>query len=411
MKKSTFLIILASAFFAGRLYASSPVFLRITKNLQEKAEIAILLSTGSDGGYWDSFMGTLSRDFDYSGYFSVEESKFVDDPARAKKAYSTQLVFLGEKTKEGLMVSVEDMLDEKRMFEKEYKKSGTPSALAHRICDDIVAHLTGKPGIASSRILFVSGPTGKYQLYRADYDGENVSRLTDAAHLVHYPRWLFPYEDILFVSYRGGWPRLVRKNLSSGEEKTVLAEPGLNACASPCRKTGEMAVVLSRTGRPEIYIADFNGNILKRVTYSNSTDASPSFSPCGKMIAFVSDRHGTAQVYTMTKDGYRIKRISYLSGYSTSPAWSPDGNYIAYVFLRGGDYGIALYEVSTGETKIIGESLGSEDLSWAPNSRHLVYSNMKSSPSSLMVLDVLTGEKRKLASNKLNAFSPGWGPY
>jgi TolB protein len=111
----------------------------------------------------------------------------------------------------------------------------------------------------------------------------------------------------------------------------------------------------------------------------------------------------------MTREGSRIKRISFVSGYSTSPAWSPDGNYIAYVFLKGGNYGIAVYEVSTGETSIIGELLGSEDLSWAPNSRHIVYSNIRMRPSTVMVIDILTREKRRLTNAAYNAFSPNWG--
>ncbi len=390
------------------LYASSPIFLRITKNLREKADISVLLSLPKDS-YWEKFMTSISRDFDYSGYFSVNESRFVDNLQESKKKYAMQMVLLGNKTTEGINIVVEDSLDDKVLFEKEYKTTDSAIYLAHKICDDIVLHLTGKPGIACSKILFVAGSSGKHQLYQIDYDGENAVKLTNTEYLVHYPKWLIPYQEFLFVSYQGGWPKIVRRNIASGVEKVILSEPGLNACVSPCQKTKEMAVVLSKTGYPEIYISDFNGKIIKRVTYSSATDASPSFSPCGTMIAFVSDRHGSAQVYTMTREGTRVKRISYLSGYATSPAWSPDGNYIAYVFRKEGNFGIAVYEVSNGETKIVGESLGSEDVSWAPNNRHIIYSDVRKSPSTLMVLDIITGEKRKLTDNRYNAFSPCWG--
>lgn len=407
MNKRTVFVFLALTIFSAKMLIPSTVFLRITKNLQEKAEIAVLFSGGSDD-YWNAFSKTISRDLDYSGYFSVSESKFADNLDLTKKRYPTELVFLGERTKEGIKVVLEDMLDEKILFEKGYGRAeNAPEYLAHKICDDIVLHLTGKPGIAKSRILFVSNSTGRHQLYQVDYDGENTAKLTDAGHLVHYPKWLVPHKEIVFVSYLGGWPKLVKKDITAGSEKIILAEPGLNACASPCRATKEMAVVMSRTGRPEIYITDFDGEIINRVTYSKATDASPSFSPCGKMIAFVSDRHGFAQIYTMTREGSRVRRISYVAGYSTSPAWSPDGNYIAYVFMRGGDFGIAVYEIASGETKIIGEALGSEDLSWGADSRHIVYSNMKSRPASIVVLDIITGEKRQLTVG-LNAFSPNW---
>ncbi len=398
------------SFFIASLHASDPIFLRITRDLREKVEISVLLSAPKDA-YWEDFLKTVSGDLDYSGYFSVTGSVFTDNFSTARQEYKGRLAMIAEKTGEGLGIRVEGDPGGKALFEKKYPYPGPsgPRGLAHAVCNDLVFNLTGKPGIAGSRILFVSDRTGNYQLYQVEYDGENLKRLTDAKYMVHYPRWLYPGKELLFVSYKGGWPKLARKKIPSGEERVILSHPGLNACASPCLKTGELAVVLSHEGGPEIYITDFDGRILKRVTRNRATDASPSFSPCGKMISFVSDMHGSAQVYIMTREGTRIRRISYLSGYSTSPAWSPDGNLIAYVFLRGGSYGIAVYEVSTGETRVVAGAAGSEDVSWAPDSRHLVYSDISRKPGSVTVLDAVTGEKRKLTGGSGNSFSPGWG--
>ncbi|MCM8820696.1 MAG: hypothetical protein NC932_01930 [Candidatus Omnitrophica bacterium] len=386
--------------------SSTTVFLQITKNLREKAEIVLLLGTERDS-YWEKFLSTLKRDLTYSGYFTIDDALFVESTEIAKKKYVTQIILQGIKTTEGIKVVVEDNLEEKILFEKDYRKAEDASYLAHTVNDDIVLHLTEKPGIARSKILFVSNATGKYEIYCIDYDGENLKQITSTEYMVHYPRWLIHNQEIIYISYEGGWPKLVRMDLKTGEKKTIIAEPGLNACASPSLKTGEIAVVLSRSGRPDIYVADFNGRIKRQITSSNSTDASPSFSPDGSTIAFVSDRYGSPQIYTMTKDGQRLKRISFLSGYSTSPAYSPDGNYIAYVFQRGG-FGLAVYEVSTGETKIIGEGLGCEDISWAPDSRHLVYTDSRSKSASLVILDIISGEKRILNTGKTNSFSPSW---
>jgi TolB protein len=402
----TLLIILTSFSSAG--YGSSTIFLKITKNLQEKAEVVLMFGMKEDI-YWSTLIKTLQRDLEYSGYFTVEKSLFVEALAVSKKRYTTQFIITGEKTSDGINVKVEDLLDEKILFEKGYKRSGTtPSFLAHRINNDIVFYFTGKPGIALSKILFVSDSTGKYQIYSIDYDGENLTRLTDAGYMVHYPRWLIPHREILYVSYKDGWAKLMKMDLKTGEDKMLIGEPGINACASPCLKTGELAVVLSKSGRPNIYIYGLDGDFKRRITSGSSIDASPSFSPCGSMLAFVSDRYGSPQIYTMTKEGFRTKRVSFISGYSTSPAWSPDGRYIAYVFMRGGSFGIAVYEPSSGETKIIGENLGSEDISWAPDSRHLVYSSIKSKPTSLVIIDMVTGEKRLLNPDRFNSFSPNW---
>lgn len=412
MKKFILTLLMLFTVFSSAGYGSSTIFLRITKNLQEKAEIVLLFGMKEDN-YWDGLIKTLGRDLEYSGYFTVEKSSFVANLAESKKRYTTQIILIGEKTFDGINIRVEDLLDEKILFEKNYKRpaDANPSYLAHTINNDIVFHFTGRPGIALSNILFVSDATGKYQLYSVDYDGENLTKLTDAEYLVHYPKWLIPNREILYVSYEGGWVKLMHMDLKSKRTKTLIGEPGLNACASPCIATGELAVVLSKTGCPNVYVYDFEGRIKRQVTSGSSIDASPSFSPCGTMLAFVSDRHGSPQIYTMTKDGFRVKRISFIAGYSTSPAWSPDGNYIAYVFMRSGSFGLAIYETSTEETRIISASLGSEDISWAPDSRHIVYSDIKSRPSSLVIIDAVTGEKRRLNPGKSNSFSPNWNSF
>lgn len=408
MKKTAALFVFL-AFLSSAVYGST-IFLQITKNLQEKAEIVLLMEMPRDV-YWNRFLTTLDKDLGYSGYFKVNESVFTGNIEEMKKKYPIEFILSGSKTKDGVKIRVEDPLDEKTLFEKTYPAEESPSYLAHRINDDVVFSLTGRPGIALSKILFVSDDTGKYQLYSVDYDGENKTQLTKAGHLVHYPKWLVPGREIVYVSYEGGWPKLVKMNLKTGSARTLIAEPGLNACASPNPKTGEMAVVLSRTGRPEVYIANFEGRILRQLTFSKATNASPSFSPSGDMLAFVSDRHGSPQIYTMTNEGTKIERISFLSGYATSPAWSPDGNYIAYVFMSGGSYGLALYEPESEETKIVNAGLGSEDISWAPDSRHIVYSDIKSKPSSIMIIDIITGERRKLSIDRANSFSPNWSLY
>jgi len=50
--------------------------------------------------------------------------------------------------------------------------------LAHIAADEIVRELTGRPGIAQTRIAFVSGQNRVKEVYLMDYDGARVRRLT-----------------------------------------------------------------------------------------------------------------------------------------------------------------------------------------------------------------------------------------
>jgi len=66
----------------------------------------------------------------------------------------------------------------------------------------------------------------------------------------------------------------------------VLAEPGLNM--APRRPGDKMAVVLTRDGNAEIYLAKVDGEILARLTFNETIDVSPIWAPGGGRIAFVS---------------------------------------------------------------------------------------------------------------------------
>ena len=79
---------------------------------------------------------------------------------------------------------------------------------------------------------------------------------------------------------------------------------------------------------------------LKRLTQDGAIDVSPSWSPDGQKIAFVSNRAGSPQIYIMNHEGGNVRRLTYDGGYNTSPAWSPKGDKIAYEKRVSGSFQI-----------------------------------------------------------------------
>jgi dipeptidyl aminopeptidase/acylaminoacyl peptidase len=59
-------------------------------------------------------------------------------------------------------------------------------------------------------------------------------------------------------------------------------------------------------------------------------DNSPSWSPDGKTLAFLSSRDGNSQVYLLSMDGGEAKKLTQLSGGADLFKWSPDGKTIAF---------------------------------------------------------------------------------
>ena len=80
----------------------------------------------------------------------------------------------------------------------------------------------------------------------------------------------------------------------------------------------------------DIYIADLNGNITKKLTDSPGYDAEAVVSPDGKKIAFTSIRSGDLEIYTMDIDGSNLKQITFGLGYDGGCFFSHDSKKIVF---------------------------------------------------------------------------------
>jgi Tol biopolymer transport system component len=92
----------------------------------------------------------------------------------------------------------------------------------------------------------------------------------------------------------------------------------------------------------DIFLINPDGSSRTRITddvnnpefFAGTFDFSPSWSPDGMKLAFVSNRDARFQIYSMNADGSIVKKLSDNSMDDMDPAWSPDGSTIA--FTQGG---------------------------------------------------------------------------
>jgi len=287
--------------------------------------------------------------------------------------------------------------------------------IAHIIADQIYKRITGEDGYFDTRIVYIaeSGPAQKRvkRLALMDQDGFNNQYLTDGSALVLTPRFSPSAQEITYLSYASGTPRVYLFNIDTGRQESIGDFPGMTF--APRFSPDGSRVVLSRSenGTTNIFVLDLRSRRVSRLTEGNSIDTTPSYSPDGSKIVFNSDRGGSQQLYVMSADGGGIRRISFGSGKYGTPVWSPRGDLIAFTKIEGGSFYIGVMRPDGSGERLLTQDFLVEGPTWAPNGRVLMYFRQGRGGSSSRLLTIdLTGSNQREVTTPGDASDPAWSP-
>jgi TolB protein len=300
----------------------------------------------------------------------------------------------------------------------------------HQLADCIFQMLFGKPGIANTKILYVSKHDGKSEVFESDYDGRGAHPVTQTHSLCVTPLWIPSREkgqksrSFLYVSYQLGQPKLYMASLSGGPAIKVCSMRG-NQLTPAINADGSMIAFCSDiTGTADLYIVSFEEGVgavgkPRQIFHARGTATGcPSFSPDGKKIAFVSNKDGSPRIYIMdipppgTKStDLKPTLISKRCRENTAPCWSPDGKKIAYSAKNSGNRQIWVYDIEQKTEQEITSGSGSkESPSWAPDNFHLVYHAYYDSVCSVYVTSLHHATPVKVAEGGEKLFA-SWEPF
>ncbi len=289
--------------------------------------------------------------------------------------------------------------------------------IAHVISDKIYTRLTGETGYFDTRIVYIAesgDPLARVKrLAIMDQDGENQQFLTDGSYLVLTPRFSPSRQEITYLSYYKGTPRVYLYNVMSNKFEVLGDFQNMTFAPRFSPDGNKVIMSLATNGNSDIYVMDLLTRGTTRLTRHSGIDTSPSYSPDGKQIVFNSNRGGSQQIYTMNADGSDIKRISFGAGRYATPVWSPRGDLIAFTKIGGDKFRIGVMRPNGRGERLLTNSWQDEAPTWSPNGRVLMYFRSKKSQdgggSSLWSVD-LTGYNERQVKTPFDASDPAWSP-
>ena len=252
---------------------------------------------------------------------------------------------------------------------------------------------------AQAQITFVSHRDGNAEIYVMDSNGHNQRRLTNNRHLDWYPSWAPDGKRIVFASERDGHVQVKHGWLTS--EIYVMDADGRNPQnltnhpeddGSPSwSPDGKRIVFMSDREEPvlyfDIYVMDADGNNLQRLTENPKDDRDPSWSPDGKRIVFrarkeehFENKFGiTYEIYVMDDDGDNLQRLTENRKNDMFPSWSPDGKRITFASDRKGDFvNFEIYVMDTDGNnlqKLTENRIHDWKPSWSPDGKQIVFAS------------------------------------
>ena len=173
----------------------------------------------------------------------------------------------------------------------------------------------------------------------------------------------------------------------------------------------KIAFQTSRDGDTEIYVMNADGSNQTRLTYSESDDADPAFSPDGSRIAYLSGRDGNFEIYVMNADGTNQTRLTINESVDNEPSWSPDGSKIVFTSYRDGNGEIySMNADGTNQTRLTKNMVIDFEPTWSPDGGAIAFQTNRDGNLEIYRMNADGTNPVNLTNTGGTETEPDWSP-
>jgi TolB protein len=152
--------------------------------------------------------------------------------------------------------------------------------------------------------------------------------------------------------------------------------------------------------RYQLQIADVDGYNAQTIVTSRQPIMSPTWSPDGKKIAYVSFEQNRAAIYVQTVLSGQRSKISAFPGINGAPAWSPNSQKLALTLSKSGSPDIYILDLASQHLKQLTNTLAiNTEPTWSPDGQSIVYTSNQTGGPQLFRVSIQGGQPERLTFN------------
>ena len=192
----------------------------------------------------------------------------------------------------------------------------------------------------------------------------------------------------------------------------VTANRTLNLCPAWSPDNGQIAFTSYHGGRQGLYSLDTSTGKVRRILALDGLNLGADWSPDGQELLVSLSRTGNPEIYRIGPGGAIVKRLTVSPAIEISPAWSPGGGELVFTSDRTGTPQLYIIDKDgSGRRRLTFEGKYNDSGAWSPLGDRLAYATRIGNVTHLVLIKP-TGEDRRIVTGPEwgNCEDPSWAP-
>ena len=167
-----------------------------------------------------------------------------------------------------------------------------------------------------------------------------------------------------------------------------------------------------RNRNPDIFYIDLKAGSINPLLKGGGLNLIGGVSPDDSKIVFTMSRGENASIFIKELDTGNLRQLTDKYGVDGSPSFSPDGKFVTYVSNRSGNPQIYVLDLTTKQTRRLTKFNWTDTPQWSPTGEWIVFAGRQAPrhPIDIFIVDITGSQVRQLTADSGDNEDPSWSP-